>query len=78
MQNHLKENTMTTTIKTILASRLGFTIIGRGFAKRHHCFTRREALAWASCYDDGATIYKGGVAVASKCIVKAPTVATGI
>ena len=69
---------MTTTLKTILALQFGFVIIGKGFAKRHHCFTRSEALAWAACYDDGATIYKGGVAVAFKCIVKAPTVATGI
>ena len=59
-------------IITTLALQFGFTIIGRGFAKRHYCFTRSEALQWAACYDDGATIYVAGRAQAWKRVVKSP------
>ena len=53
-------------IKTFIASRIGYTIIGKGYAKRHYAMTFSEALTWAACYDDGATVYANGYAVAQR------------
>jgi hypothetical protein len=54
------------TIKTFILSHVGYTIIGRGYAKRHYALTFDEALSWAACYDDGATVYASGYAVAQR------------
>lgn len=55
----------------LAAKAIGFTIIGNGYGKRHYAIRYSEAVAWAACYDDGASIYKGGVLVASKMLTKA-------
>jgi hypothetical protein len=54
------------TITTYIASRIGYTVIGKGYAKRHHTMTFKGALQWAACYDDGATVYLNGYAVAPR------------
>jgi hypothetical protein len=61
-------------ITNTIAKRIGFTVIGKGYAKRHYTFTMSEALAWAACYDDGATVYLNGIFAAHRYTVKAPTV----
>ena len=53
-------------MKNYILSRIGYTIIGRGYAKRHYAMTFTEALSWAACYDDGATVYANGYAVAQR------------
>lgn len=53
-------------MKNYILSRIGYTIIGNGYAKRHYAITFNEALAWAACYDDGATVYASGYAVAQR------------
>ena len=59
-------------ITNSIAKRIGFTIIGTGYAKRHYTFTMSEALSWAACYDTGATIYLNGIFAAHRYTVKAP------
>jgi len=54
------------TITNYIASRIGYTVIGRGYTKRHYAITFKEALQWAACYDDGATVYASGYAVAQR------------
>jgi hypothetical protein len=64
------------TIRNILAKTIGFTIIGKGSKKRHYTFTFSEAAEWAACYGrhGGASIYKGGLWVASRGKHTKPTV----
>lgn len=69
---------ITRQITNAIAKRIGFTVIGKGYVKRHYTFTMSEALAWAACYDDGATVYLNGVFAAHRYTVKAPTVDKGI
>lgn len=57
---------MLKTITTFIAKSVGFTIIGHGYKKRHYTISFKEAVSWAACYDDGASIYLRGVLVASK------------
>lgn len=64
---------MKTYIISALALQFGFTVIGKGYKKRHYCFTKSEALQWVACYDDGASMYYRGNFVATKGC-KAPTV----
>lgn len=58
------------TILNAIVKRIGFTVIGTGYAKRHHTFTLCEALKWAACYPDGATVYLNGLFVAHRHTVK--------
>jgi|TARA_R110000772_G_scaffold55469_1_gene126541 hypothetical protein len=37
-----------------LRKRFGYRVFGFGYSKEHVTFTRREALTWMGCYDDGA------------------------
>jgi len=55
-------------IINLLAKAVGFTVIGKGSKKRHYTFTFSEAAEWAACYGrhGGASIYKGGLWVASR------------
>jgi hypothetical protein len=53
-------------MKNIIAKTFGFMIIGDGYTKRHYTLSFKEALAWASCYADGANVYRKGIWVASK------------
>lgn len=69
---------ITRQITNAIAARIGFTVIGKGYVKRHYTFTLSEALAWAACYDDGATIYLNGIFAAHRYTIKAPTVDKGI
>lgn len=69
---------ITRQITNAIAARIGFTVIGKGYVKRHYTFTMSEALAWAACYDDGATVYLNGVFAAHRYTIKAPTVDKGI
>jgi len=58
---------MFNTIRNKIAKTVGFTVIGHGHIKRHYTFTFSEAVSWAACYPlSGATVYKGGVWVATK------------
>jgi dipeptide/tripeptide permease len=62
-------------IRNVLAETYGFTVIGKGHAKRHYTFTFSEAVNWAACYPlSGATVYKGGIWVATKRKHMKPTV----
>jgi hypothetical protein len=53
-------------ITNYIASIIGYTVIGKGYGKRHYTMTFKEALQWAACYDDGATVYLNGYAVAQR------------
>jgi hypothetical protein len=53
-------------MRNYFLSHIGYTIIGKGYTKRHYALTYTEALAWAACYDDGATVYASGYAVAQR------------
>ena len=55
-----------TEIHRLACKAFGFVIIGNGYSKRHYAIRFKEATEWAACYDDGATIYKRGIWVASK------------
>ncbi len=63
-------------IINLLAKTIGFTVIGKGSKKRHYTFTFSEAAEWAACYGrhGGASIYKGGLWVASRGKHTKPTV----
>tara|TARA_R110000803_G_scaffold11781_1_gene34934 strand:+ start:1497 stop:1715 length:219 start_codon:yes stop_codon:yes gene_type:complete len=37
-----------------LRKQFGYRVFGFGYSKEHRTFSRREALAWMGCYDDGA------------------------
>lgn len=54
------------TLHQIIAKTFGFVVIGNGYSKRHYAIRFKEATAWAACYDDGASIYRKGVCIASK------------
>ena len=53
-------------LHTILAKAFGFVVIGDGYKKRHYTLSFKEAVSWAACYADGASIYGKGICVASK------------
>jgi hypothetical protein len=36
----------------------GYRVMGFGYSKTHYTFTRREALEWVACYDEGAIVLK--------------------
>ena len=36
----------------------GYRVMGFGYSKIHYTFTRREALSWVACYDDGAIVLR--------------------
>jgi hypothetical protein len=49
-------------ISNAIAKRIGYTVIGTGWTKRHYTHTYSEALEWVACYKgDGATIYLNGL-----------------
>lgn len=50
----------------IACKAFGFVIIGNGYNKRHYTLSFKEATQWASCYSEGANVYKRGIWVASK------------
>ena len=35
---------------------IGYRVYGFGYSKEHLTLTRKGALSWAGCYDDGAMI----------------------
>mgnify|MGYP003651158286 CR=1 FL=1 len=39
-----------------LRKHFGYRVYGFGYSKEHRTFSRREALAWVSCYDEGAWV----------------------
>ena len=41
-----------------LQKHFGYRVYGFGYSKEHRTFTRREALAWVACYDDGALVIR--------------------
>jgi hypothetical protein len=51
-------------IRTAAARLFGYQTQGEGFAKIHYSLTRRNALAWAHCYDR-ATVTRFGRFIAS-------------
>ena len=53
-------------IHTFIAKAFGFVVIGDGYKHRHYTLRFSEAISWAACYADGASIYKRGIDVASK------------
>lgn len=53
-------------IHTFIAKAFGFVVIGEGYRHRHYTLSFKEAVSWAACYADGASIYKQGIWVASK------------
>lgn len=59
------------TIHRIIAKTVGFTIIGNGYKHRHYTLSFKEAVSWAACYGDGASIYRRGTWVAAKLSVAA-------
>jgi hypothetical protein len=54
-----------------IAKAFGFVVIGNGYGKRHYAISFKEALSWAAGYDDGATVYRRGLPVASKKLIRA-------
>jgi hypothetical protein len=45
-------------IKEQFCKLFGFTVMGKGFKKKHYSLTRADALEWLACYDH-AVMYKG-------------------
>jgi hypothetical protein len=45
-------------IKEQFCKLYGFTVMGKGFKKKHYSLTCADALEWLGCYDN-ATMYKG-------------------
>jgi len=41
-----------------LQKHFGYRVYGFGYSKEHRTFPRREALAWVSCYDEGALVIR--------------------
>jgi hypothetical protein len=37
---------------------IGYRVYGFGYSKEHLTLTRKGALSWAGCYDDGAMIMR--------------------
>ena len=37
---------------------IGYRVYGFGYSKEHLTLTRKGALSWAGCYDDGALIMR--------------------
>ncbi len=37
---------------------IGYQVYGFGYSKEHLTLTRKAALSWAGCYDDGAMIMR--------------------
>jgi hypothetical protein len=64
-------NTIRRNVVQALAKPLGFVIIGHGYKKRHYTLSFKEAVSWAACYE-GASVYRRGVLVATKLLVKSP------
>lgn len=54
------------TIRNILCKTFGFVIIGHGYRHRHYTLSFKEAVSWAACYSEGATVYKRGTVFAAK------------
>jgi hypothetical protein len=52
-------------MKRFVFSLFGYTVVGVGFHKRHHCLTRSEALEWLACYPH-ALLMRRGVVVAER------------
>lgn len=55
-----------TDLHRIAAKAFGFVVIGDGYRHRHYTLSFKEAVSWAACYSEGATVYKRGIWVASK------------
>lgn len=55
------------TIVQAIARRVGYTVQGQGFAKKHHTITRAEALQWLACYP-AATITRRSRFIAARTI----------
>ena len=52
-------------IRHAIARRIGYTVQGHGYNKKHHTLTLRAALQWAACYP-AATVTRRGQFIASK------------
>ena len=52
-------------IRHAIARRIGYTVQGHGYNKKHHTLTLRAALEWAACYP-AATVTRRGQFIASK------------
>lgn len=53
-------------LRRLACKAFGFVVIGHGFKHRHYTLSFKEAVSWAACYGDGASIYRKGICIASK------------
>ena len=58
------------TLHRLSCKAFGFVVIGHGYSKRHYTLRYSEAVEWAACYDEGASVYYRGTWLASKMLQK--------